>query len=120
MCVEDLITTAMSVLAKNFVKFSEVDGFSPDVSCEFLEMCLVRNNLALGAMKEDEDEDGVLRDKFRDRELREEKVGGISLIGYFRNLSNWAAARPVIRPISGHLAVAPLCNCARIEGVRNT
>ena len=35
---------------------------------------------------------------------------------YFRNLSNWAAARPDIRPISGHLATAPSCNYTRIEG----
>ena len=36
---------------------------------------------------------------------------------YFRNLSNWVVARPGIRSISGHLAVAASCDCARIEGV---
>ena len=74
MCIEGLEIVAMNYLAKNFVKFSQVDGFNTDVSCEFLEKCLVRNNLALNAMEDRAADVHVAQDKFKERTIREDKV----------------------------------------------
>ncbi|XP_072039038.1 kelch-like protein 32 [Amphiura filiformis] len=55
MCIDELATTALDLLAKHFIEFSQLELFNSDVSSAFLEKCLKRNSVA-AIVPEDEGE----------------------------------------------------------------